>query len=725
VVCLTAGCTSYRIVRDGEVNPRALDELSARTAEKRELEFKHEVRAEVLTKDESRAFFVGGEEDAEHPAPETEAPEDRVAHRLGLLPDGLSLSDVFGRALAGNAAGVYLPPSAADEGASDDGKAAEGRLFIVDGILPQPLRTTVDAVGYVTGTDWANTVYLSHELIHALQDQHYGLDGLVSPAHFVEDRDRALARKAVLESEANLFSQALLLGVDLNSFVQRRVLIGYLLLAKELDVEMARWMTPDVPPFYVRLLVEQYSLGLRYLKRLTDDEGVAGLNAAYPARLPRSTEQLLFPSRGLGEHPDEPRNPAPLDLANVPALGGASLLGRNVFGALSLRLLLEPVVGRDAALEVARGWGGDRYEVVDLDERTVLLWRTVWDEESDAQQFVSAYLEVLEKKYPGRLVAEDGASTTADSPSEEHRFRLLPKSEDTAAPGVRTVLEERVVVVRDGARVVVVEGAEPGRIDAVVAALWPLTEAEAEALVEAAAPTTVPPPARPEPDLLRRRVFLPHHLVAVRMGGGVSLRSPDGQLHAASVGVGLERELRWGFRQHLEWSPPFLFSLELPGESRLQSVLTLGISDALFLPGPDVYLGGRFALTEALHLHRRAAVVVQASVDGGAAPGGSVLPWLEATLSGGMLLAPLDGLVFSFGVGWREPLRGPLLDEDLAQGRQGLLLGAVERRGAFTQPTIELRLIDELFAYEASTATLGPTGLLVEQRHVAGLLLYF
>jgi hypothetical protein len=76
---------------------------------------------------------------------------------------------------------------------------------------------------------------------------------------------------------------------------------------------------------------------------------------------------------------------APREVDPGPAPAGARPIADGVLGEAFIRTLLGA-----SAETAAAGWGGDRYRTWDVDGRTLLAWRSVWDSESDAREFREA-----------------------------------------------------------------------------------------------------------------------------------------------------------------------------------------------------------------------------------------------------------------------------------------------------------------------------------------------
>ena len=125
-------------------------------------------------------------------------------------------------------------------------------------------------------------------------------------------------------------------------------------------------------------LVFPYVDGAGYVQRLW-----SGGSRASPfdeERLPRSTEQVLFP----GAAP-------PLGVAIVPGSGRPRL--DDTLGSLELRILAEDVLGLSAAdaSALAGAWDGDRWLLVeDGSGSTGLLYASVWSDAAARDAFLVA-----------------------------------------------------------------------------------------------------------------------------------------------------------------------------------------------------------------------------------------------------------------------------------------------------------------------------------------------
>ncbi|MGH9261862.1 MAG: hypothetical protein ACRD08_18545, partial [Acidimicrobiales bacterium] len=247
-------------------------------------------------------------------------------------------------------AGYYDPDSA--------------RLFIAADLDPFPIRTTV-----------------SHELVHALQDQYVSLDSIVQQRR---QNDRRLAAFAILEGQATLAQIPVLMPEQRpdtfapNWFWSQREVMA---------AQQARMPEFASAPLWLREgLVFPYLAGADFVNWF--GHRYPGAHP-FPPRMPRSTEQILHPERFLGG--DEP-----IDLVFARTAG---LRYEDGLGEFEIRLLLTVLTGVEArGMVLAAGWDGDRFAVLDRD---ALVWYSVWDDEAAADRFARGF----EQAWAGRRAA--------------------------------------------------------------------------------------------------------------------------------------------------------------------------------------------------------------------------------------------------------------------------------------------------------------------------------
>src|SRR5262249_3956292 len=122
--------------------------------------------------------------------------------------------------------------------------------------------------------------------------------------------------------------------------------------------------------------------------------GNAALNEAF-LHPPVSTKEILHPEKFLHNR----HAPEQLKVNATPPPDWR-LIGNNVLGEFGLRSLFSQTLGVFEAQRAADGWNGDRYAIYEQGTNgpCVLLWETAWDSPQDADEFVSAYKHVLQKR---------------------------------------------------------------------------------------------------------------------------------------------------------------------------------------------------------------------------------------------------------------------------------------------------------------------------------------
>ena len=248
----------------------------------------------------------------------------------------------------------------------------------------------------------------AHELMHALQDQHFDL-GLLSAGEGDVDFEARLALRALAEGEARLIEELYLEG-DYFSEEQRVELFNvYQALYRP------RQFTLDPVPVLVAQFNFPYENGLEFVRTIYDQSGWEGVDRLW-ADPPLSTEQILHPDRYLQGDRPQAIGIEPLDSVLDPAW---ELIRDDVMGEFYLRQFLGQQLDAAAVDIAALGWGGDRYHVYAQagQNETLLVWRITWDSSDDAIQFGQAYIRYASAAYGGeQLELIPGASCRQSQP---------------------------------------------------------------------------------------------------------------------------------------------------------------------------------------------------------------------------------------------------------------------------------------------------------------------
>jgi hypothetical protein len=293
--------------------------------------------------------------------PPAELAGSQSALRLfGLIPDSLELRPTMIDLLTEQIAGYYDPDSNA--------------LYIPADIGPMQLRIVV-----------------SHELVHALQDQYVHLDSIITQRHA---NDRRSAAQAILEGQATVAQIPVLMPEQqpdtfpLGWFWKQRAAMA----AQQAQMkEFAR------APLWLREgLVFPYLGGADF---------IVWFRRKYFGRsvldsMPRSTEQILHPDRYAAH--DEPT-----DVSFAPGEADTVRWEDNL-GEFETRLLFQQLLGDEGeATTLATGWDGDRYQVLGS-KSDALVWYSVWDDAGVAARFAAGLQRAWAKRRSGPKGLPDG-----------------------------------------------------------------------------------------------------------------------------------------------------------------------------------------------------------------------------------------------------------------------------------------------------------------------------
>jgi hypothetical protein len=338
-----------------EVGP---EELKKKVEEIGGLRFLRSVPIDFMSREELTRYIRELFED-EYPRGLAER-EERALRALGLLAPGQDLREIRFRVLNENIAGFY------------DERPGVKKLF---------------AISSGRSLNLMNQLILAHELRHAIQDQHLQLRQVLGTMGDYDDRK--LAALSLIEGDATLLMQTYMSsGQGLEGTGMESLLGGFG--AQTMDARSVAEMFAgpalrDAPPVVREQLMTPYLEGIRLASRIYEKGGFDLLNRQL-RDLPRSMEQVLHPEKFLEDIDD----PIDVDL-NVRNLSGVEVESQGRVGELFIRTLFETVLSPEQGYEAAAGWGGDAYAVwTDAEGIYHLIWRTVWDTDRDASEFLDA-----------------------------------------------------------------------------------------------------------------------------------------------------------------------------------------------------------------------------------------------------------------------------------------------------------------------------------------------
>ena len=304
------------------------------------LKFRTPPRVEARSREQVREFLLK-KFNEQTPAKEL-AGEEAAYKLLGLLPDSMNLRTFLLAVLNEQVVGYYDP--------------ATKVLYVVEGADEQTVGITV-----------------THELVHALQDQYVNLDSIQQAT---ADNDRLTAAQAVIEGQAQFEQLSIMLGGSDNVALR----VG----GRDRIREMIRENQSAMPVFATAPMMIQESLlfpyltGADFVQRFKERRG----KASPLTDMPRSTEQLLHSAAYFGAPPDEP------SVVTLPAPRGATATYENSLGEFGTRLFLyQHLKDEQDAARGAGGWDGDRYVVVQGTGGQGIVWASLWDTALEAAEF--------------------------------------------------------------------------------------------------------------------------------------------------------------------------------------------------------------------------------------------------------------------------------------------------------------------------------------------------
>jgi hypothetical protein len=379
------------------------------TSEIRQLTIMRPVKSGAQSRDEIERMIIKNMN--EETSPEEMRASELALKKLGLVPASFQFRPFLVKLLTEQVAGYYDP------------KAQQ--FYLADWI----------------DLDGQKPV-MSHELTHALQDQHFNLRRFEKWPK--SDSDAEIAAHALIEGDASFVMML---------YVERNPLRALAFLKSMTQSGGSSELMDHAPRALRESLLFPYEQGLKWVADIHKRGGWAQVSQAY-TDLPQSTEQILHVEKYLAHEV-----PVKIDMPDLSSTLGAGWkrIDYDVNGEWSYYLILDEFLKSDAESERASaGWGGDRYAVYEGPNAgdLLLVQRTAWDTEKDAQEFFDAYARRTLRRYAG--ATEIGADK--NGPPTRRRWHTT---------------EGDVLLERRGQAVLVAEGVqEKSNTSALFNAMW-------------------------------------------------------------------------------------------------------------------------------------------------------------------------------------------------------------------------------------------------------------
>lgn len=246
--------------------------------------------------------------------------------------------------------------------------------------------------------DWIppkmQSMVLSHELTHALQDQNFNL---VQYMKAVKNRDDAeAARQAVVEGYATAAMFQNMLGdTPISAIPSFDAVLGPLI-----RQQLTEFPVFSKAPFFFKLqALFPYIEGASFISKGLRQTDWQGLNELFTS--PPSTTKALYQPNVYFNHVALPevKLPGENPLSSLP---GLKRLDENTMGELGCNELVGQFLSEEKAAADCGGWIGDHYVVYEdpAAKGYSLLVRTRWSNADSALAFFHDYHTILTKKYP-------------------------------------------------------------------------------------------------------------------------------------------------------------------------------------------------------------------------------------------------------------------------------------------------------------------------------------
>lgn len=261
---------------------------------------------------------------------------------------------------------------------------------------------------------------LAHELTHALQDQHFGLENYLSPE--VDNDDRALALSALVEGDASLVMFAYTLAPEGRSATD---VPDYVELVKR-QFAFIEATSPNLsasPRYIKETIMFAYSYGTEFVKKIVARDGWDGLEKVY-LDPPSTTEQIMHPEKFLisRDLPGDAEEAARLRFGETKADDPSSIT--NVLGEFTLYLMLREQLDEETSRRGAEGWDGD-YVVLHQSGtggHETLQMTLIWDSPAEAGEFVAVFDSYIAERFGG--VGREVSTINLDSIKKNNRIDL-------------------------------------------------------------------------------------------------------------------------------------------------------------------------------------------------------------------------------------------------------------------------------------------------------------
>jgi len=322
------------------------------------LKYKTPPKVETRSKEQVREFVI--KQFTDSLAAHDVSGQEAAYKRLGMIPDTMKLQPFLTSLLEEQIVGYYDPHSKV--------------LYVVDGAPKDMAQLTI-----------------THELVHALQDQYISLD---SVQKIRDDNDRLSAAQSVFEGQAVYEQISIMLG---GSNIAINLPGGWDRIREMIRENQASMpIFAEAPKVIQETLIFPYLSGAEFYRNYRERKP----GSVIYKDMPVSTEQIIHPTAFFVTPRDNPTR------VTLGTLSYASSVYQNDLGEFETRLFLfQQLNDQNEAVRGATGWDGDRYAVVNTPQGQGIVWLTVWDSPVEAGEFFHLAGQAVEARYSTKAAA--------------------------------------------------------------------------------------------------------------------------------------------------------------------------------------------------------------------------------------------------------------------------------------------------------------------------------
>jgi len=396
VVFALAGC-GYPLVHGGQVDQKQAVSVEASIARIRKLDFTRQVPVVINTPDQARQTIIA--QIARDHSDEDLRIGGASGAMTGLYPPNIDLKRQTVELLRDQVIGFYNPDTK--------------QMVIIQ--RPQD-HASIDMQGFGPRMD---AMVLAHELTHALQDQHFGIEKMLDRVK--DNDDQTLALKSVAEGDATLAGFGYIVGHLDSANIE--------LLVNQLEPLLADSAVQGhgIPLAVTVPMLFQYSGGSHFVAEAWRRGGWPAVDQLY-RNPPRSSQQIMQPELYF----DHPTLPLHIELTGYEdLLPGWKKVDDDTYGELLLKLIFQRNLAPQApAFATLPRWAGDRIITLQKGNELTLLWLIVFHDQAAAREFADTYSQILDhlggKSNPHGIATRAAAVFITIGPGAKDYVQLQP-----------------------------------------------------------------------------------------------------------------------------------------------------------------------------------------------------------------------------------------------------------------------------------------------------------